>query len=273
MRIYSSIPHKHSPSSLLGCSRLVYCKDDVCRKESLKPEDKMKQVTVTALGSSFSDRLKHRKSVKERYRRSILLLSGCTVSAAPSGPPSALCSTTIQNSFLVCTTFYYFFSQYPYSLFVKNMSIFVYMSMLFRSISYLFNSIVYLFIFCYFYFKYSSFGCSGTQISPFVGHKRITDSAVSYEDIFISFHSLHLIHLSSLLSFHLVYLSSTVFSCPQPLLPLLLLPSSSVVGASPPAASTPSMTLQSELLFNYSRVNSIVSCFCVNVGVSVWRSL
>ena len=109
MRIYSSIPHKHSPSSLLGCSRLVYCKDDVCRKESLKPEDKMKQVTVTALGSSFSDRLKHRKSVKERYRRSILLLSGCTVSAAPSGPPSALCSTTIQNSFLVCTTFYYFF--------------------------------------------------------------------------------------------------------------------------------------------------------------------
>ena len=256
MRIYSSIPHKHSPSSLLGCSRLVYCKDDICRKESLKPEDKMKQVTVTALGSSFSDRLTHRKSVKERYRRSFLLLSGCTVSAAPSGPPSALCSTTIQNSFLVCTV-----------------CIFVYMSMLFRSISYLFNSIVYLFIFCYFYFKYSSFGCSGTQISPFVGHKRITDSAVSYEDIFISFHSLHLIHLSSLLSFHLVYLSSTVFSCPQPLLTLLLLPSSSVVGASPPAASTPSMTLQSELLFNYSRVNSIVSYYCVNVGVSVWWSL
>ena len=138
-RIFPPIPHKHSSSSLLGCSRTVYWKVDVCRKESLKPEDKMKQV--------------------------------------------------------------------------------------------------------------------------------------SYEDIFISFHSLHLIHLSSLLSFHLVYLSSTVFSCPQPLLPLLLLPSSSVVGASPPAASTPSMTLQSELLFNYSRVNSIVSYYCVNVGVSVWWSL
>lgn len=85
---------------------------------------------------------------------------------------------------------------------------------------------------------------------------------VRYEDFFISFHSLHLIHLSSLLSFHLVYLSSTLFSCPQPLLPLLLLPSPPVVGASPPAAGAPSMTLQSELLFNYSDVNPICVFLC-----------
>lgn len=139
MRIFPPIPHKHSSSSLLGCSRPVYCKDNVCRKESLKPEDRMKQVR--------------------------------------------------------------------------------------------------------------------------------------YEDFFISFHSLRLIHLSSLLSFHLVCLSSTLFSCPQPLLPLLLLPSPPVVGALLPAAGAPSMTLQSELLFNYRDVNSIVSYNCVYEALSVWWSL
>ena len=48
----------------------------------LKQESHPLQVTLTALGSSFSNRLIHPKCVKERYP-SFLLLSNFTISTAP----------------------------------------------------------------------------------------------------------------------------------------------------------------------------------------------
>ena len=59
------------------------------------------QVTITAAGRSFSDSLTH-KCVKERYRRSFLLLSDCTTSAVPVELTCAWCHKRIHFS-VFCT--------------------------------------------------------------------------------------------------------------------------------------------------------------------------
>ena len=84
-------------SSMLGCPLdpvQVVGESRMMNKlsSSLVQESHPLQVTLTALGSSFSNRLIHPKCVKERYHRSFLLLSDCTTSTAPYRPHPILCT-------------------------------------------------------------------------------------------------------------------------------------------------------------------------------------
>ena len=92
-------------SSILGCPLTPMQVVEESRmmdklSSPLVQESHSLQVTITALGSYFSNRLIHSKCVKEKYHRAFLLQSDSTTTTAPS-------SKHLHTFFFINTHTYY----------------------------------------------------------------------------------------------------------------------------------------------------------------------